>query len=101
VIAPKLVALEWRRKRQRTLSRGIVRASSSVAVAARWLATLPFADGQDPLAARAPHPVAAAANSNTAARAATWTADEAPGERLPRRSRLCSCAIEATARRRG
>jgi hypothetical protein len=35
VIAPKLVTLACRRKRQRTSSRGIVRASSLVAVAAR------------------------------------------------------------------
>src|SRR6478672_10541498 len=113
VIAPKLVALACRRKRQRTFSRGIVRASSFVAVAVRWLATLPFAVAQDTFAARAPQPAAAAATSNTAARAAvgprgstcatiSGSDDEAPGERLPRRSHMSSSyAIEATARRRG
>jgi hypothetical protein len=35
VIEPKSVALAGRRKRQRTASRGIVRASSVVAVTAR------------------------------------------------------------------
>ena len=50
VIAPKPRPFEWRRKRQRTVKRGIVRASRSVALAARWLATLPFAVGHDPFA---------------------------------------------------
>src|SRR6476469_2529475 len=101
VIAPKLVALAWRRKRQRTSSRGTVRASRSVAATERWLAVLPFADGQSTLAPRAPHPAAAAANKNTAARAVTAPNDEAPGERLPRRSRFFNSAIEARTRRRG
>ena len=71
VIAPKLVAFACNRKRQRALSRGIVRASRSVAVAARWLALLPFADVQETLAARAPQPAATPANRSAAATAAT------------------------------
>src|SRR3954447_15193884 len=81
VIAPKLVALEWRRKRQRTSSCGIVRASSSVAAGARWLATPPFADVQETFAASAPHPTAAQENSNAAASAATDRADRADRRR--------------------
>ena len=49
----------------------MVRASSAVAVAARRLATLPFAEAQDWLAAWPPHPAAIPANetaSPTAAR---------------------------------
>jgi hypothetical protein len=88
VIAPKPVALPARRrKRQRTSSCGIVRASSLVAVAARWLALLPFAVVQDPLAAWDPHPAAAPTKRNAATSAATVRAS--PGEGLPRRSR-CS-----------
>src|SRR4051812_2059139 len=56
VIAPKSVAFTCRRKRQRTSSRGIVRASSSVAVTARWLAGPPFAETHDWLPLWPPHP---------------------------------------------
>ena len=69
VIAPKSVTLAWRRNRQRTVSRGIVRASSDVAVIARWLATLPFADGQSWRAAPPPHPAASPANDSASATA--------------------------------
>ena len=130
VIAPKPVPLECRRKRQRTLSRGIVRASSLVAVAARWLAMLPFAEVQDTLTARAPQPAASRGEQQhgsesghgSPARQAiacpsVRTSEEiaAPTEhvrKISRRERkrrgetppaltLSSFAIEATARRRG
>src|SRR6478609_1191703 len=70
VIAPKPVPSACSRKRQRTSSRGIVLASSFVASAARRLELLPFAEGQDWLADRAPQPAAAPAQRSTATNAA-------------------------------
>src|SRR4051812_34099246 len=75
VIAPKPVPPERRRKRQRTFSRGILRASSTVAVAARRLAALPFADGHGPSAARAPSSAAGPASSSADASATTNPSD--------------------------
>ena len=66
VIAPNAVTFACRRKRQRTWSRGMVWASSEVAVAARWLATLPFADVQPWLAAWPPHPASESASATAA-----------------------------------
>jgi hypothetical protein len=75
VIAPKSVALRGKRKVQRTRSRGIVRASSvvAVAVAARRFEGSPFAAGQDP-AAGATEYTAKAASTNAIVRmtAQSW-----------------------------
>src|ERR1700710_1802518 len=86
VIAPKPRPFEWRRKRQRTVKRGIVRASSSVALAARWLATLPFAGGHAPFAARAACPAAGPASSDAAASATASRSTPPRYRRAERRS---------------
>jgi hypothetical protein len=69
VIAPNDEPRPRRRKRHRTLSRGIVRASIAVAASARRFERSPFADVHDAPGCDAPHADAIPANETAVATA--------------------------------